>query len=113
MDRETKKSESSGFDDMKFKLASLSERDEWLRTFPNPLPESHELRYHWVDDMNLVIGVHVKSDPKAKETHKAVTDLSGLSLPELQTAAAERGIDVPKGATKHAIAAAIEKHERA
>ena len=110
MDREPCKLPNSPFTGQRLKMASTSERDEYFKTFPMPLPAGHSLRYRWVDDMTVEFGVLPDVPPKP-ETVAAVEALVELGEGELRARAAELGISLPKKATRQQIAALIRERQ--
>lgn len=99
MERDTRKRDD-GVQEMTFKMQATSERDDWLKYFPWPIPPGHQITYRWLaDQMTLAVSVEVKPDAESKRVAAATQDLSQLSEAELQTMAAEKGIDV-KGKKK-------------
>lgn len=108
MNRDTRKRDD-GVQEMTFTMQSTSERDDWLKYFPWPLPPGHYLNFAWLaDQMTLAISVEVMPDPESKRVAAATKDLSQLSEAEIQTQAAERGIDV-KGKKKRQLVEELQK----
>jgi hypothetical protein len=64
MNRSTEKLDDS-HDRMIFKMQGTEERDNWMRTFPEPLPATHELVHEWTDAMTLHVYVRPRKAKRA------------------------------------------------
>jgi hypothetical protein len=125
MERSIKKLDDS-HDEMSFRMAGTTERDHWMRSFPEPMPAGYVLRHAW-EDLTLRVWVekapilHV-SDPALQGDDQPQnasitgnqaleTELSALSDADLETRAAMEGVKVKdqkgKKLTKAVIIAAI------
>ena len=74
---------------------SATERDQWRKRLPLQCPPGYHLSYRWIDDMAFEWGLEPDAAAVGGAGAPAV-DYTGLSLAELRTKAAERGITVPK-----------------
>jgi hypothetical protein len=106
MDRDTFKHPETPFVGQRFRFAGTLERDEWLKTFPNPLPKGHALQYRWVNDFTVELVV-VATEPVTADTAKLLEELEPLSHAELKTRAAELGVKAFPKATKQQLATQV------
>lgn len=113
-------SDGRDFGAMKFKMASVTEAQVWMAHFPNPLPSTHHIVYHW-DDLTLILEVVPKPDAKiAKKGEPSVPDGTGarraalmaMSLPDLHTLAPQVGVDVRQAKNKPQLVAMIVRAEQ-
>jgi hypothetical protein len=133
MERSIKKLDDS-HDEMSFRMAGTTERDHWMRSFPEPMPAGYVLRHAW-EDLTLRVWVEKCSTPcttleqlatmnldspeakalsdgiKAEKVAGLESELSALSDADLETRAAMEGVKVKdqkgKKLTKAVIIAAI------
>lgn len=103
----------------KFTMQGESELSQWMRTFPDPMPSTHELHYFWgVNARNqpvLSIEPRPKAEPtaaadaaaKASET-PATPALDTSTVEELKTRAAELGVAVNPKWNKAQLTAAVK-----
>lgn len=106
MDRDPFKSPSTPFVGQRFRFAGTLERDEYLKTFPNPLPKGHALQYRWVDDFTVELLV-VATEPVPTDVAEILAELELLTLAELKTKAAELGVKPYPKATKQQLAGQV------
>jgi hypothetical protein len=106
MNRETRKAQGTPFLAMQFQLQSSTERDEWLKSFPAPLPRHYALTYTWRDDNVLELCVIPTGEQPPAEA-AAADELEKLELPDLKAKAAELGVKVYPKASKKQIATQI------
>lgn len=95
------------------KMAGTTDRDEYLRCFPNPMPATHRLAYQWTDEMTLVIGpepipiTEQALGPGNPKSPVLPAELKSLSNKELKTKAAELGVNVAGNASRAQLESAI------
>jgi hypothetical protein len=122
MDRRTYPlSDDSSHQGMAFKPASSSERDEYLRTFPDPMPSTHYLHWQWVDGEvrfeprpkpeAVAAGAKAGVKPLAPGTNERRAELNNMTVADLQALAAETGATIDNKATKAQIIAQIIDHQ--
>jgi hypothetical protein len=98
-----------------FTMQASSERDEWQRTFPDPMPVGYELSYRW-EGMALIVEPRLASAPP-RETSTTAPDaselerLQSLSVADLVTLGAERGCKLSRTMSKAQMAGAILEAE--
>jgi hypothetical protein len=99
---------SESFDRRMFTFASMSEAEQWLRLFPQPMPETHRLAYHWQPNQNPkappVLVVEVEQRPETAEAAKPAdapvvgsryAALAAMSEADLETILVEMGVGMP------------------
>ena len=103
---------SESFDRRMFTFASMSEAEQWLRLYPQPMPETHRLAYHWQPNQNPkappVLVVEVEQCPQVKGEVEAAAKpaeapvvgsryaaLAAMSEADLETILVEMGIGMP------------------
>lgn len=126
MIRETQpQPDDSSHDRMIFVMQSARERDEYARTFPNPIPDTHELTATWDDTgMHLVLALRPRVEAQiagraartrgaggrlAEVVNAARKELDKLTKADLMIKAAEYGLGdkLPSSATKPEIIAQV------
>lgn len=83
-----------GHDELVITMSSVSERDQYLKVYPNPMPSTHELAYHWEDDMHLVVGPKRVSGAKAAKGEDASRQFDGKTPQDLILMGNEIGLDL-------------------
>lgn len=125
MDRRTYPlTDDSSHQGMAFRPASSTERDEYLKTFPNPMPSTHYLHWAWDSESGeLRFEVRVKPEakaagdksstirPTAPGTDERRRELTAMTNADLLALAAEEGADVDPKSSKALIVAAIIEQE--
>jgi hypothetical protein len=99
---------SESFDRRMFTFASMSEAEQWLRLYPQPMPDTHRLAYHWQPNPNPkappVLVVEVEQRPEVEAAAKPAEApvvgsryavLAAMSEADLETILVEMGIGMP------------------
>ena len=105
MNRDTRKRQD-GVHEMVFTMQSASERDDWMKYFPHPIPPHHQAVIRWENDMTVVMSVEARADAASQAAENVTVNLSALSEPELQQRAAEKGLPT-KGKSKGQLVGAL------
>jgi hypothetical protein len=112
-------------DRYRMRMAGTSERDRYMRCFPDPLPSTHRMVYRWEqtkDGIYLIQGVEpiaaieAKAAQRPVDLHKDPREKLRVELQtisdrnELLTKAAENGVETtPKMSKSQIIAAIVDK----
>lgn len=122
MEHRSEKTVNPGIDAKIMRFQGTVERDGWARVFHQPVPSTHELKYEWLDPMNLRIelverkadtGTRGQGDKGTQETSVAddraalLKKLSDMTEADLVTFAAEKSVALTGCRTKVAKVAAI------
>lgn len=103
---------SQSHDRMTITMQGTSERDGWMRVFPDPMPATHVITYNW-QGMNLVIEpTPFLTQPAANPVNPAEPstpkpDLSGMAEADLRTLAAEKGVKLTGKMSRAQMEAAV------